>query len=47
MNRFVISPIPLATESTDGGGIVYLTPGRLIFSFVSILKGTVDKGEEF
>ena len=50
MNRFAISPIPpLATESTDGGGIVYSILGRLTFpTLVSMhLKELLIMVEEF
>ena len=47
MNRFAISPIPpLATESTDGGGIVYSNSWEVNIphSGFYALKGTVDNG---
>ena len=47
MNRFAISPIPpLATESTDGGGIVYSNTWQINIphSGFYALKGTVDNG---
>ena len=47
MNRFAISPIPpLATESTDGGGIVYSNSWEINIphSGFYALKGTVDNG---
>ena len=47
MNRFAISPIPpLATESTDGGGIVYSNSWTINVphSGFYALKGTVDNG---
>ena len=47
MNRFAISPIPpLATESTDGGGIVYSNTWEINIphSGFYALKGTVDNG---
>ena len=47
MNRFAISPIPpLATESTDGGGIVYSNSWTINIPHDGYyaLKGTVDNG---
>ena len=47
MNRFAISPIPpLATESTDGGGIVYSNSWEINIPHAGFyaLKGTVDNG---
>ena len=47
MNRFAISPIPpLATNSTDGGGIVYSNSWEINIphSGFYALKGTVDNG---